>query len=131
MRIWIEEIYEKKGKFLPVRFSHPAGEAMGIWKHRTETPELELEYAAEFTIDQLMDPGGNATKVEPTTPSISQEGEMVYLVGEIEEVEPDGMAHFRLAEDSLTMIESIPGTVKPGDWIRLALRYRDLQVYVY
>ena len=103
--------------------------AAGIaWKGRN-APVPGTVHDLEFDVMPQLEIGTNASIVEGKEHSIRTDGNRNWLVGTIEAIDPDGMAHLRLAVDCLTMVEGNDNDVELGSQVKFTVEAKDLWIY--
>ena len=120
MKIRVESI-GSTGAGVLVHFTSATGEAAALWQSTKLTPLKGREYDVELDVDAILKLGENATVQLGRKPSLAMIGSKVQLFGIVESIDDDGMVHFRLAPDCITMIESLGSTFHKTDVIRLVL----------
>ena len=111
-----------------VRFTCSFGMGTGAWKGRN-APVPGTVHDLEFDVMPQLEIGTNASIVEGKEHSIRTDGNRNWLVGTIEAIDPDGMAHLRLAVDCLTMVEGNDNDVELGSQVKFTVEAKDLWIY--
>ena len=102
-----------------MRFESGAGTGLATWTS-TRVPEVGARYSVEFDIDGVIDRHcaregtGGACRIGHTDSETK-------LEGLLESVDSDGTGYFRLAPDSLTMLDTSDGWDRPGAWLEITL----------
>lgn len=110
-----------------VNFSSDIGDGVATWVGANK-PAKNYEYDVEIDIDKSIDQVINSSNKNEEQFSISLQGGSTLMNGEVQSVDEDGMAYFRLSQDCLIMIELGDSKVKDGDWISLNLQCEDIEV---
>jgi hypothetical protein len=96
---------------------------------RGQEPAVGNEYDIELTIDDRVEMNREAFPARVAQAAIRSVERRVHLTGSVDGADEDGVFYFRLAADSLTMIEGAPGSFHAGQWISLELE--DARVMAY
>lgn len=72
----------------------------------------------------------NAAPSERRSYSVENVEDKIRMCGLVDGVDPDGMIYFRLGTDSLTLIESEPGTFARGEWLSVEFPTQVVDAYL-
>jgi hypothetical protein len=131
LRIRVEEARSRGDGSVEVTFSTAIGTASGIWAVPRFEPIVGHVYDVEFTIDVPLIENETLFSSIDRRASIHQEGAQVFLNGEIELVDEGGVAHFRLAPESLTILDDADVELAEGRWVRLVCPVAWLLLYPF
>ncbi|MBU2714246.1 hypothetical protein [Zooshikella harenae] len=110
-----------------VKFGSGVGDGIATWIGANK-PVKNYEYDVEIDIEKSIDQVINTSNKNEDRYSMALQGRSTLMNGEVESVEEDGMAYFRLSKDCLIMVESGDSKVKEGDWISLNIQCEDIEV---
>lgn len=77
------------------------------------------EASVEFDVQGVLTMNNTAFATSSQTYSVLNVDGGIHMCGIVDGVDADGMVYFRLGPDSLTMIESLPGTFVENQWLRV------------
>lgn len=119
--------FETVDGIVVVNFNSDTGDGIATWVG-VKGPVKNYEYDIEIDIEKSIDQLKSSSNENEGRYSMSIEGNSTIMNGQIESVEDDGMAYFRLSRDCLIMIESGDSKVKSGDWISLFIKCEDIKI---
>lgn len=125
MKLRISDVNDDLGHPL-VRFHCAHGTAVATWCS-SHSPRVGAEYDVEVDVDATLD-RHNSEFVAVEEFSIGESDSYTHLSGQLESIDVDWMAYFRLGPDTLVMIEMIPEAYEPGIWLKITIPSRDLRI---
>jgi hypothetical protein len=131
MRIRVNDVRSREDGPRAVLFSSAVGAASGTWANEHFEPIIGREYDVEFTINEPWVFGDTLFFSKDRQASVRQDNAQVVLTGEVESVDENGVISFRLAPDSLTMLDPANVAMPTGSWIRLQFDARLLLVFAH
>jgi hypothetical protein len=131
LRIRVEDVRSRGAGPIEVTFSTAIGTASGIWAVPRFSPTVGRAYDVELTIDVPLLVNETLFSSIERRASIHQDGAQVFLNGEIERVDDDGVFCFRLAPDCLTLLDPADAALPEGRWFRIVCPVAWLLVYAH
>lgn len=130
MRITVSRLKQGLGGETVATVRSLVGEFRGLWRSVARPPEVGAEFLIELDIAPRLE---ELLKSVPGTKSFRavEEARGIALTGLVDAVHEDGVFFFRLGPDSLTMIESEPGSVVLGEWISLVVPVSELSLFPF
>jgi hypothetical protein len=110
-----------------VTFECHVGRAKAHWNNWGGGPLVGRDYCIEMDVHEPIDRKINAKDGRPGTRALSVVDDTVIVEADIEQIDDDGLACFRLAPDCIFAADLV-GDFKVGEALRITFPYGSLSV---
>jgi hypothetical protein len=119
MKVRLVEVLQDEGR-ATVRYECSLGVSSASWGDPSIEPVVGDDYFIEFTFLDPIRLGENASVLPRAgRAAVGVCDSLAQVDGLVEEIDEDGIVALRLAPDCLALIESHPGVLEKGTWLRL------------
>ena len=126
MRVEVTKVDQSENHGFYVFFDSPVGKCYAKWRG-TRQPELR-GYSVEIDINQKMSKSNVVLSLPDSDKRLLIEKGDVFMFGELEGMDDDGMGYLRIHDSCIIMVECELPYPEVGEKVRMTLRPKDFEV---